>query len=143
MHAAFTRSKQYGMTMLFIAKLSRLAGVDSLHTGTVVGKMEGGKEEVQNMNNFLRSEWYGLKTVLPVASGGLYPGLIPDLYNILGKDMLFNFGGGIHGHPDGSLKGAQAVASAMKATMDGKTLEDYSKNDQNLAKALEKWGNDK
>nr|VDD89172.1 RuBisCO long chain, Form III-c [uncultured bacterium] len=33
MHAAFTRSKQYGISMLVIAKLARLAGVDSLHTG--------------------------------------------------------------------------------------------------------------
>ena len=52
MHAAFTRSHQYGISMLVIAKLARLAGVDSFHTGTVVGKMEGGKEEVVAINNF-------------------------------------------------------------------------------------------
>ena len=46
MHAAFTRSRQYGMSMLVIAKLARLVGVDSFHTGTVVGKMEGGKKRL-------------------------------------------------------------------------------------------------
>lgn len=138
MHAAFTRSREYGISMLVIAKLARLAGVDSFHTGTVVGKMEGGEEEVVTINTFLRSEWYGLKTVLPTASGGLHPGMIPDLYRILGKDMLFNFGGGIHGHPDGSAAGARAVVQSLTAAMAGIPLSD-TKDSPELLKALEKW----
>lgn len=141
MHAAFTRSRQYGISMLVLAKLARLAGVDSLHTGTVVGKMEGGKEEVVAINNFLRSEWYGLKTVLPTASGGLHPGHIPDLVSILGKEMLFNFGGGIHGHPDGSAAGARAVVQALAATMSGTPLPHAAKTNPDLAKAIEAWNN--
>lgn len=138
MHAALTRSHDYGMSMLVIAKLSRLAGVDSLHTGTVVGKMDGGQKEVVAINNFLRSEWYGLKTVLPTASGGLHPGHVPDLYRILGGDMLLNFGGGIHGHPDGSAAGAKAAAQALTATMAGTKLSDAI-DSLELQKALEKW----
>ena len=65
--------------MLVLAKLARLAGVDSLHTGTVVGKMDGVSREVLEINKFLLGDWFGLKPVLPVASGGLYPGLIHDL----------------------------------------------------------------
>ena len=141
MHAAFTRSKQYGISMLVLAKLSRLAGVDSLHTGTVVGKMEGGKEEVTKIDNFLRAEWYGLKTVLPVASGGLHPGHLPDVVKILGNDLLINFGGGIHGHPEGTYKGAIAAAQAREAVSQGIRLDEYAKNHFELAKALEKWGN--
>lgn len=140
MHAAFTRSKQYGISMLVIAKLARLAGVDSLHTGTVVGKMEGARKEVLAINDFLRSDWFGLKSVLPTASGGLHPGLMSDLCKILGFNMLFNFGGGIHGHPEGSQVGAQAVVSALKATLKSISLEKYAKNDPPLAKAIEKWG---
>ncbi len=139
MHAAFTRSRQYGMSMLVIAKLARLAGVDSFHTGTVVGKMEGGKEEVVAINTFLRSEWFGLKTVLPTASGGLHPGHIPDLVSILGKDMLFNFGGGIHGHPDGTAAGARAVVQSLDATLKSMTLQDASSFSPELKKAIEKW----
>ncbi|OIO15311.1 ribulose-bisphosphate carboxylase large subunit [Candidatus Gottesmanbacteria bacterium CG11_big_fil_rev_8_21_14_0_20_37_11] len=141
MHAAFTRSKQYGISMLVLAKLSRLAGVDSLHTGTVVGKMEGGKEEVTKIDNFLRAEWYGLKTVLPVASGGLHPGHLPDVVKILGNDLLINFGGGIHGHPEGTYKGAIAAVQAREAVSQGIRLDEYAKNHFELAKALEKWGN--
>ena len=140
MHAAFTRSQKYGISMLVIAKLARLAGVDSLHTGTVVGKMEGTKEEVLTINNFLQSDWYGLKTVLPTASGGLHPGHVPDLIKLLGKDILCNFGGGIHGHPDGSKAGAQAVVEAFEASLNNISLEKYAQNHPVLAKALGKWG---
>ncbi|HMB26359.1 MAG TPA: RuBisCO large subunit C-terminal-like domain-containing protein, partial [Patescibacteria group bacterium] len=35
-HSMFTRNPKHGMTMLMVAKLARLAGVDQLHTGTVV-----------------------------------------------------------------------------------------------------------
>lgn len=139
MHAAFTRSRQFGISMLVIAKLARLSGVDSFHTGTVVGKMEGGKEEVVTINNFLRSEWYGLKTVLPTASGGLSPLLIPDLVKILGKDILMTFGGGVHGHPDGSVAGAKAIVQATNAALTGKTLEEASLTHPELKRALEKW----
>ncbi len=138
MHAAFTRSRQYGISMLVIAKLARLAGIDSFHTGTVVGKMEGGKEEVVTINNFLRSEWYGLKTTLPTASGGLHPGHIPDLVSILGKDLLMNFGGGIHGHPDGTPAGARAIVQSLKATLAGIPLSE-AKDSPELQRALEKW----
>lgn len=138
MHAALTRSRDYGMSMLVIAKLSRLAGVDSLHTGTVVGKMDGGEKEVVAINNFLRSEWYGLKTVLPTASGGLHPGHVPELFRILGKDMLLNFGGGIHGHPDGSSAGAKAAVQALSATIKGTALTQVTDSPE-LQRALEKW----
>lgn len=139
MHAAFTRSKQYGISMLIIAKLARLAGVDSLHTGTVVGKMEGEEKEVLKINEFLRSEWYGLKPVLPVASGGLHPGHIPELVRLLGNDMLMNFGGGIHGHPQGTNSGTIAVRQAFEAVSKGLSLEEYSNYHPELAAAVEKW----
>lgn len=141
-HAALTRDPEEGISMLVLAKLARLAGVDSLHTGTVVGKMEGGEEEVVTINKFLLSEWYGLKPVLPVASGGLYPSLIPDLVKILGKEVLLNFGGGIHGHPRGSKAGAQAVYQALEATEKEIPLTIYAKAHPELKEALETWSKD-
>ena len=74
-HAAFTRLKTHGISMFVIAQLARLIGVDQLHTGTYgFGKMKS--EETLEINKFLTSEFYGLKTVFPVASGGLHPGLL-------------------------------------------------------------------
>ena len=40
-HGTYTRQKNHGISFRVIAKWLRLAGVDHLHTGTAVGKLEG------------------------------------------------------------------------------------------------------
>lgn len=140
-HAAFTRYKKHGISMLVIAKVARLIGVSALHTGTVVGKLESPRKEVQEINTFLRTEWHGLKPVMPIASGGLHPGLIPRLVRILGKDLIINFGGGLWGHPAGSEAGAKAIVQALDATMQNIPLEEYGKGHRELATALKCWKN--
>lgn len=139
-HSMFTRNPYHGMSMLVLAKLARLAGIDQLHTGTVVGKMEGGAEEVIRINNFLKDPWDNLKPVLPIASGGLHPALVPELVKILGQDLVINFGGGLHGHPDGSAAGARACYAAVAAVMARRTLKNYSLKSPELKQALEHWG---
>ena len=152
MHAALTRNKKHGITMLALSKIMRLIGMDQLHTGTVVGKMEGGKREVldcnevltaqkisDNSETMLNQDWGDIKSTLPVASGGLSPLHIPDLIKILGKNMVFQFGGGCHGHPDGTEAGAKAIRQAVDAVLSGSTLNEYAKKNSELAKAIEKW----
>ena len=152
MHAALTRNKKHGMTMLSLAKIMRLIGMDQLHTGTVVGKMEGDKREVQEINKVitnsevegndltvLNQNWGSIKPILPVASGGLSPLHIPDLITLLGKDMVFQFGGGCHGHPEGTLSGAKAIRQAIQATLEGFSLQEYAETHNELKKALNKW----
>ena len=139
-HSTFSRNPKHGVTMLVLAKLARLAGIDQFHTGTVVGKMEGGKEEVIGINRFLEEDWGRLKSVLPIASGGLYPGSIPALIKILGNEVIINFGGGIHGHPGGSTSGARAALQAVEATQKKISLDVYSRNHPELKKAIEYWG---
>ncbi|MFX1405734.1 MAG: type III ribulose-bisphosphate carboxylase [Promethearchaeota archaeon] len=153
MHAALTRNKRHGMTMLSIAKILRLIGVDQLHTGTIIGKMEGDRKEVietnecitenkiiGNNSTLLDQDWGIIRPVLPVASGGLSPLHIPDLIKYLGKDIVFQFGGGCHGHPDGTKSGAIAIKQAIEATLENKELNEYAKNHSELAKAIDKWG---
>ncbi len=142
MHAAFTNNPRHGISMLAVAKASRLAGIDQLHTGTVIGKMEGNKQSVTKINEVMRTPWKNIKTTFPIASGGLHPGHTFKLIQILGKDFIINYGGGIHGHPDGTLEGAKAAYQAVIASMEGKRLREAAKNSENkaLAKALEKWG---
>lgn len=142
-HSAFTRNKNWGISMLVVAKIARLAGIDELHTGTVVGKMEGAKGEVITINNFLRSKFGKLKKVLPVASGGLHPGLVEKLIKILGKEIVINFGGGLHGHPQGSEAGAKAVYRAIEAATKNIPLDKYAKNYPELQTALNHWGYEK
>lgn len=155
MHAALTKNDRHGISMLFLAKIARLIGVDSLHIGTVgLGKMGGTQEEILSIqkviqksvveqdseNHVLKQKWYGRKPVLAVASGGLYPGALPDLVDRMGKDILANFGGGIHAHPEGTVAGAKAVRQALEASQKGIPLKDYAVNHLELAFALKKWG---
>jgi ribulose-bisphosphate carboxylase large chain len=138
-HAAFTKNPKHGISMRVIAKVARIIGVDQLHVGTVVGKMSETREEVSENCEALRTELYGLKKVLPVASGGLHPGLVSSLMGFFGKDFVIQAGGGIHGHTEGTFSGAKAMRQAVDATMQGVSLEDYAATHRELRAALEIW----
>jgi ribulose-bisphosphate carboxylase large chain len=81
----------------------------------------------------------GLKPVLPVASGGLHPRLVPALLETFGNDVVIQAGGGIHGHPDGTVAGAKAMRQAVDASLKGISLEEYAKTHKELKAALEQW----
>jgi len=138
-HAAFTKNPKHGIAMRAIAKVSRIIGVDQLHVGTVVGKMSENREEVLENIDALKAEMDGLKPVLPVASGGLHPRLVPALMETFGKDFVIQAGGGIHGHRDGTCAGAMAMRQAVDAAMQGIQLEEYAKTHKELKVALELW----
>ncbi|MEM3399238.1 MAG: type III ribulose-bisphosphate carboxylase [Candidatus Micrarchaeia archaeon] len=153
MHAMFTR-KEHGMSMLFLAKLMRLIGIDQLHIGTVIGKLQGAKSEIlaikemicekevgeiENMR--MPQKWGKIKPMLPVASGGLHPGILPEIFNIYGTtDIVIQVGGGTLGHPKGVEAGVKACMQAIEAYSTGISLEEYAKNHDELRLALDKWG---
>lgn len=151
-HAMITRNKKHGMTMLTLAKTMRLIGMDQLHIGTIVGKMQGGAREVMDIeremqdsfveghDDVLGQDWYGTKPVLPVCSGGLHPGHVPPILGYLGKDIAIQAGGGCHGHPDGTKAGAAGMRQAVDAATAGIDLKEYAKTHKELKKALAKWG---
>ena len=138
-HAAFTKNPKHGISMQVIARVARTIGVDQLHIGTAVGKMFETREEVAENCRALREELHHMKTVLPVASGGLHPGLVPALIDFFGKDFAIQAGGGIHGHVDGTVAGAKAMRQAVDATLRGISLGEYAKTHRELASALEIW----
>jgi ribulose-bisphosphate carboxylase large chain len=153
-HAMLDRDKQsFGMSMEVIAQLARMVGVDTLHIGTAYGKMSGGKKEVlhieQEIENqvskktkeYLAQKWYDVKPVFGVASGGVYPGIVDKIMKFMGKDVVIQAGGGIHGHPHGTREGAIAMRQAVDATLKGISLKEYAKNHEELFMALQKWGN--
>ena len=155
-HAAFTRSPVHGVSMHVLAKLARTVGVDHIHIGTPgVGKLEAKTRDVVELAKMLRAEtytppeddvtklpqnWYGLRPVLPVSSGGLHPGTLPQVIKALGTDILIQVGGGVLGHPKGPEAGARAVRQAIDAALKGIPLEEYAKEHRELAEALKKWG---
>lgn len=154
-HAAFDRNPKHGMSMLTIAKLSRLIGVDNIHIGTVIGKLVGTKDEVlqiedeitqqvekplRSEKNILNQSWYSLKDTIPVSSGGLHPGLIPQITKMLGNNIVLQLGGGIHGHPNGTYEGSKATRQAITATINKISLKNHSKKNKELKSSLTKWG---
>jgi len=138
-HAAFTRNPKHGISVRILAELTRLAGGDQLHTGTAAGKMDRVVQEVVDTNVFLRGDFYGIRSTMPVASGGVHPRLVPTNIEVLGQDLVIQAGGGIHGHPDGTRAGAAAMRQAVDAWMKHLSLEEYAGTHQELQKALAHW----
>ena len=152
MHAVLDRQEGHGVDFLVIAKWARLLGVDHVHVGTGVGKLEGTIAEMGERRRMMTAEvapagggtlfdqpWGPLRRVLPVASGGLHPGHVPQLDAIFGKDAFFLFGGGVHGHPGGSRSGAIAARAAVEAVAAGRTLDAAARDCRELRQALDLW----
>jgi ribulose-bisphosphate carboxylase large chain len=129
-HGTYTRQKTHGVSFRVISKWMRLAGVDHLHAGTVVGKLEGDPNTTRGFYKTLRDrtvdadptlglyfdqDWGSMPGVMPVASGGIHAGQIHQLLHYLGEDTVLQFGGGTIGHPDGIAEGATANRVAVEA----------------------------
>ena len=129
-HSTYTRQKTHGVSFRVIAKWMRLAGVDHIHAGTVVGKLEGDpattkgfydicSEEQNSMSLetglFFDQDWASLNKMMPVASGGIHAGQMHQLIHYLGEDVVLQFGGGTIGHPQGIAAGATANRVALEA----------------------------
>ncbi len=149
-HAAFTRGN-HGLSFSFYSKIFRMQGIDQLHTGAILGKMEGKKQEelmcidalrekkVKDNGFRLSQDFQNLKPAMPILSGGLHPLKIPELYKLVGNDCIMQFGGGVHGHPAGTFKGAMTVRETLEATMKGESLSHLAKNHREVQQAVDKW----
>ncbi len=129
-HSTYTRQKNHGVNFRVICKWMRMAGVDHLHAGTVVGKLEGDPHLIKGFYDTLREDrtpispetglffdqdWASLRKVMPVASGGIHAGQMHQLLHYLGEDVVLQFGGGTIGHPMGIQAGATANRVALEA----------------------------
>jgi ribulose-bisphosphate carboxylase large chain len=166
LHAVLDRQKDHGIHFRVLAKWLRLAGGDHLHTGTVVGKLEGEREATLGVVDLLREsfvpanrarglyfdqDWASLPAVLPAASGGIHVWHMPALVEIFGDDSVLQFGGGSAGHPEGSRAGATANRVALEAcvlarnegrdlTAEGtQILKEAAAGSPELAAALDTW----
>ena len=154
-HGTYTRQKTHGVSFRVIAKWMRMAGVDHIHAGTIVGKLEGDPNVIkgiysicrdtytkQNLEQgvFFDQDWAGLRKLMPVASGGIHAGQMHQLLTYLGEDVVLQFGGGTIGHPQGIQAGATANRVALevmvKARNEGKDI--WNEGPQILAEAA-KW----
>jgi ribulose-bisphosphate carboxylase large chain len=165
-HSTYTRQKTHGVSFRVIAKWCRLIGVDHVHAGTVIGKLEGDprttagyydtlRENVIPVNPlngiFFEQRWASMPGTMPVASGGIHAGQMHQLVDLLGEDTVLQFGGGTIGHPDGIAAGATANRVALEAMIlarnEGRDivnegpdiLEHAARGCAPLARALDLW----
>jgi ribulose-bisphosphate carboxylase large chain len=128
-NSTYARQKNHGINFRVICKWMRMAGVDHIHAGTVVGKLEGDPLMVKGFYNtlldckleinlpqglFFQMDWAALRKCVPVASGGIHCGQMHQLLDYLGDDVVLQFGGGTIGHPDGIQAGATANRVALE-----------------------------
>ena len=131
-NSTYARQKNHGINFRVICKWMRMAGVDHVHAGTVVGKLEGDPLMVKGFYNtlldtkleinlpqglFFQMDWASLRKCVPVASGGIHCGQMHQLLYYLGDDCVLQFGGGTIGHPDGIQAGATANRVALEAVV--------------------------
>src|SRR5215469_4017115 len=129
-HSTYTRQKSHGVSFRVIAKWCRMIGVDHVHAGTVVGKLEGDPASTRGYYDICREDfnpmtlehgvffdqdWVSLNKLMPVASGGIHAGQMHQLLGYLGEDVVLQFGGGTIGHPLGIAAGATANRVATEA----------------------------
>jgi ribulose-bisphosphate carboxylase large chain len=165
-HGTYTRQKTHGVSFRVIAKWCRMLGVDHIHAGTVVGKLEGDPGMIMGYYDVCRErhlepdpekgiifeqDWASLAAVFPVASGGIHAGQMHQLLDYLGEDTVLQFGGGTIGHPMGVAAGATAnrvgAEAMIKARNEGADyvnegpdiLKEAAKGCPELGAALEVW----
>ncbi len=166
-HGTYTRQKSHGVSFRVISKWMRLAGVDHIHAGTVVGKLEGDPLTTAGFYDILREDfvptnlahgvffdqhWGSLAKVMPVASGGIHAGQMHQLIHYLGEDTVLQFGGGTIGHPMGIQAGATANRVALEAMIFARNegrdylaegpqiLQEAARTCLPLKQALDTWG---
>lgn len=153
-NSTYSRQKNHGMNFRVICKWMRMAGVDHLHAGTVVGKLEGDPFMIKGFYDTLREsrtekslenglffdqEWASLNRVMPVASGGIHAGQMHQLIHYLGEDVVLQFGGGTIGHPMGIQAGATANRVALEAMILARNEgRDYLKEGPQILEAAAK-----
>ena len=166
LHAVMDRNPLHGIHFRVLAKMLRLSGGDHLHSGTVVGKLEGDKQatlgwiklmrdrfvaEGRSQGLFFDQDWAHMPGLFPVASGGIYVWHMPALCSIFGDDAVFQFGGGTLGHPWGNAAGAAANRVALEACTEARNqgremdregkdvLAAAAKHSPELKAAMETW----
>ncbi|WP_028390270.1 2,3-diketo-5-methylthiopentyl-1-phosphate enolase [Bacillus cihuensis] len=136
---AFTSSEKYGLShALLLGKLERLAGADFSLFPSPYGSVALDRDKVIAIKEELIKKTQ-IKSVFPVPSAGIHPGLVPLLIQDFGKDCVINAGGGVHGHPQGAQGGGKAFHQAIELVLSGDAFSEETAAFE-LQEAVRLWG---
>jgi ribulose-bisphosphate carboxylase large chain len=141
----YARSPHMGVSYVAWQKLWRLAGADHLHVNGLRNKFcESDESVVASARACLSPMFAGPGRgceVMPVFSSGQWAGQAFDTYAALGStDLIHAAGGGIMAHPMGVAAGVASIRQAWEAAMQGRTLEEASRDHAELRAAVEAFG---
>ncbi|MEK3915127.1 2,3-diketo-5-methylthiopentyl-1-phosphate enolase [Paenibacillus sp. FSL H7-0331] len=167
MAGALYPSAYHGISAnVLLGKLMRLAGADIVLFPSPYGSVVMPREEnmaikqalltenkadyVFNSQNSERTikengkssshQALSLRSSFPVPSAGIHPGLVPLILKDFGNQTIVNAGGGIHGHPMGTVAGGHAFRQAIDGCLAGQSLKTYALQHPELNAAIEAWG---
>ncbi|MFO7836917.1 MAG: RuBisCO large subunit C-terminal-like domain-containing protein [Candidatus Thorarchaeota archaeon] len=128
---------------LVIGKFPRLCGSDITVFPAPYGKAPILKERFLGMAHEMVMPFHHIEQSAPMPSGGISQGMVEEVMDDLGPDIVIGSGGAIHAHPDGPKAGATAFRQAIDAKMEGIPVGKYAKEHEELKVALESWGSGK
>jgi ribulose-bisphosphate carboxylase large chain len=121
----------FSMSETVLFKVVRLIGCDMGHVGMWGGYLDESEALITAKLRVLRDPDAGVMSMLPSFSCGAHPGLVRELADRFGNDIMITSGGSIHGHPMGTAAGARAFRQAMDGATDVPP---------ELAAAIRLWG---
>ena len=121
------------MSETVLYKIVRLVGCDFAHVGMWGGYLDEPEDLLWAKLAAMRDTTGGsrFRSMVPSFSCGAHPGLVPQLADRFGVDIMISSGGAIHGHPMGTKAGARAFRQALGA---------YEEPTPELDAAVALWG---
>ncbi|MCL4520159.1 MAG: 2,3-diketo-5-methylthiopentyl-1-phosphate enolase [Firmicutes bacterium] len=120
-HPAFSggqiRDHGFGIDpAIYLGLLPRMVGADIVLFPSPYGSVALKKQSALAISHALThpSVW---PTVVPGPSAGIHVGMLPQLLQDFGVDLVVNAGGAVHGHPQGTQAGAKALVEGVKACL--------------------------
>ena len=138
---AYYRSPVNGISVsLACGKLARVVGMDMPLVYPDSGRFGLDTNEFVQTHAQCVAPMKNIKSCFMTVAGGVQPGAIEYLMDLLGNECILMAGGGIYGHPMGAEAGAKAILYAIESCMKGIQIEDAAAGCPELEAAIRVWG---
>lgn len=125
---------------LIHGKFMRLEGADMVVYNCAYGKVPSLVDRYVRIGQSLLSDFHGLKPTFPSPAAGMHPGMVPQVMDDLGPDIIIGAGASMHAHPMGLKGGVAALNQAAEAWKLNIPLEEYAADHPELKASIDRWG---
>jgi ribulose-bisphosphate carboxylase large chain len=135
--APFTSVPTFGVHAKVITKLQRMAGFDVIIMPGFGERMKVPETEVLECVRECVGPLGSIRRTLPVPAGSQWAGSTAFLFEKLGTaDFGIVPGRAVFSHPLGVEAGARSLRQGWEAVAEGRTLEDYARDHEELREAI-------